>query len=446
MISFLLSGFIAIILAFAYALMGDEHLGESNSLDDWVLRLFQKYPLWHLRNQRLRWRPVLQKVVLELSDQQILLGIAMLFAGLLQRCTITEYHFSMVLNLAWMSCSVHITTLMVQKDYLKDKPKLRKWKVFLMALMFATMVSYQVLVAHDAWNESGPYPAQCLFNDLPGNVSGTSIPWLTFNLFSLLVGYSIGLLSLFGSLSSAVDTWVVQKPVSRLEKWISKLRLWRQKAARRSSKILYVPRACTSIIAEKFLLLLKSVYLLLITLTDSTWASLVYSAGFFVYGTLAIWRTRASPPADMEGNENELTFGQIIPLCMLASIIVVFKQAFEGKPSRTTYSNGGKPLTRRSEQRAMFDAHENAHEHTPLIDKLQRRGSDPPNVHEAIEMSGALVDIDDEARSMTAIPRHIDLEAAGGTMSTNVEASDSEEEPKRRTTFPLRSLSRADFN
>lgn len=304
---------------------------QSNGLDRWILRKLRAYSPWHLGDLRPLWRPVLRKVVLELSDQQLLLGIAMLFAGLYQRCTITEYHFSMVQNLAWMSSSVHITTLVVHREYLRGTPNLRNWRTLLLAVMFAFMVSYAVLTAHNDWDFTGAYPAQCLFSDLAGQVSGIGGFWLFFELFQILWGYCGGVLLLYGSLSSSVNTWVIEKPVSKLEKGAQKLRQGRQKATCKPRTISCISRVGASILAEKSLLFIKHWYSSCITLGDLQWANLFFGVVFFSYGVWGTFRTRIVPSTSMNGNENALTFGQIVPLCMLLSIIVVSKEAFEGE-------------------------------------------------------------------------------------------------------------------
>ena len=104
-------------------------------------------------------------------------------------------------------------------------------------------------------------------------------------------------------------------------------------------------------------------------------------------------------------------------------------------------------LTKDIEQRTAIKAKNTSEEETPLIDQSSRKSSHTVDIHEAIEMSGdfAVDGMADEARSMTVIPRHIDLEAADGR-TTSVETSDSEEEPRRRTTFPLMSLSRGSYS
>ena len=319
-------------LALVHILMDDGPLLQSNGLDNWILRKLRSKSPWHVgAARRAFWRPILQKVILNLSDQQLLFGIAILLAGLAQHCTISEYHFTMVLNLAWFSSSVHITTLAVLQKYLRDTPKLRNWRVCLMVVMFALMVVYTVLTAHNAWDDSAPYPAECLFSDVVGNVSGTAAFWLSFDLSQIIRGYCSGVFSLYGSVSSSIDSWVIEKPISMMEKGIKSLRQWKRKTMSRSYSVFHIPRAWTLTVAERSLLLLKYLYSGSMTLGDSQWANLLFSLAFFAYGLCGMIRTRNISSSDMTGNENQLTFGQIVPLLMLASTMVVFKEALEGK-------------------------------------------------------------------------------------------------------------------
>lgn len=62
------------------------------------------------------WVPVIEKVLLSLSDQQLTTGIAILFSGLIQHCSISVYHFGIVSDLAWSSSYVHLTSLSVLQD------------------------------------------------------------------------------------------------------------------------------------------------------------------------------------------------------------------------------------------------------------------------------------------------------------------------------------------
>lgn len=273
-------------LALLHILMDDGPLIQSNRLDSWILRTLRSKSPWHFGERRLFWRPVFQKMVLEFSDQQLLLGIAILLAGLWQSCTISVYNFTMVWNLAWVSSTVHINTLDVLREYLLGAPQLRNWRVGLMAVTFVLMVVYTVLPAHNFCYSSAPYPAECLFTDMIGNVSGIAAFRMSINLLQLLWGYRKGMFLLYGSVSSTVETWLVEKPLSVMERGAANLRQRKARAPkRRASKaftLFHKPRAWALTVVEKILLVAKHAYCGLATLAYSRWANLAFSLGFFI--------------------------------------------------------------------------------------------------------------------------------------------------------------------
>ena len=101
---------------------------------------------------------MLQKVVLEHSDQQQILGIAMLIGGLAQHCTTSKYHLTIVRNFSQFSSTVHITTWAVLRDQFRQKLIHQKRRVGFRVVLFAVMGFYAVMTAHIAWNDIGKYP------------------------------------------------------------------------------------------------------------------------------------------------------------------------------------------------------------------------------------------------------------------------------------------------
>lgn len=91
------------------------------------------------------WVPVIKKLALNLSDQQLLTGLAVLIANFWTHCSISVYHFALVNDLAWFSATVHLTTLNILQDYFIDKPVLRNWRVALMLAMALLLVASTVI-------------------------------------------------------------------------------------------------------------------------------------------------------------------------------------------------------------------------------------------------------------------------------------------------------------
>ena len=114
------------------------------------------------------WVPIIQKLVLSLSDQQLLTGLAVLIAALSTHYSTSRYYIALMNDLAWFSAIVHLTTLTVLQDHLLEKPVLRNWRVGLMTIMALLLVASTVIEGQKVWYYSWPYDAQCVFDDLNG--------------------------------------------------------------------------------------------------------------------------------------------------------------------------------------------------------------------------------------------------------------------------------------
>ncbi len=95
--------------------------------------------------QKKFWGTVIERVILNLSDQQLLTGIAILVLGLIKHCTVSVYHFTVISDLAWFSSYVHMTSLILLQDYLRDRPQLPNWRVSLMLVMLNLLMAYTII-------------------------------------------------------------------------------------------------------------------------------------------------------------------------------------------------------------------------------------------------------------------------------------------------------------
>ncbi|KAL9013068.1 MAG: hypothetical protein Q9173_002205 [Seirophora scorigena] len=158
---------------------------------------------------------VMEGLVLALSDQQLIVGLAIFVAGFAQHCSISVYHFSIVFDLAWFSSNTHITTLPVLRARLVDEPSLLKWRVSLMILLALFLCIGITLEGHRDWYESYNAPAQCLFNDLPGIFSGKPARWSVASVFLIVPSYSVDISSLY--YNDASHSFFFEKPIRRLK-------------------------------------------------------------------------------------------------------------------------------------------------------------------------------------------------------------------------------------
>ena len=94
----------------------------------------------------------LRQVVLFLSDQQIVTGIAIMGAGFqgLRLGGIDSYHYQTVIYLAWMSSSVHLSALSVLAPMLKQRPALKVWRlVGVLVLLVLLIVGLVPTISND---------------------------------------------------------------------------------------------------------------------------------------------------------------------------------------------------------------------------------------------------------------------------------------------------------
>jgi hypothetical protein len=117
------------------------------------------------------WLKILEKILLGLSDTQLLTGMAILIAGFV-KCSISIYHSSIVSDLAWFASGTHLSSLQILKGYLIRYPATRILRVFLLLAMGGLLFSLVVYQGNRYWYDWPPQPAQCLFVDTVGNVGG----------------------------------------------------------------------------------------------------------------------------------------------------------------------------------------------------------------------------------------------------------------------------------
>lgn len=301
-----------------------------NAIDTWVAHKIEKTGLVRINEKQMAfWRPVMERVVLSLSDQQLIAGLSILTAGFLKHCSISVYHFSIVGDLAWFSCNVHMTTLNLLNSHLRAHPTLRNSRVFLMTVMLIMMLAALVLQGHRDWYDSYNCDAQCVFDNLLGNISGSPAYWMKINICMLIYGYGGSFLCLYEGLSNAFILYFWTIPVTRMRNGI--ITLGRLKAYLGTSPAIVAFPAWLAVgTAEILLAIILSVYIAIAALLGSTVVSLYVDVFYFAYGVWGFTQDRATASLDMVGNENEMGFGQIVAPLLLASTIMTFQEVYIG--------------------------------------------------------------------------------------------------------------------
>ena len=144
-----------------------------------------------------KWVAILETVLLNLSDQQLIVGIAMVVAGAALHCTISVYHFTIMTDLLWFTANVHLLSIISIRQYMRQNPVARNWRILMMLCLALSLAIFQFLVAHDEWNTSWPYNFQCLLNDLSGHIKGEGLMWMLINDFLIILLYGVALIQTF---------------------------------------------------------------------------------------------------------------------------------------------------------------------------------------------------------------------------------------------------------
>jgi len=194
-----------------------------NPLDEFFRNIFCEPLQKRLRYQRTRrWANVCYDMVVCLSDQQLVTGIAMMIAGLkkLHDESITVYHLSIVTDLVWFSSNTHLTALLVTsyfsvESFKEDAPARiiptstqlileprkkfvarlpRVARVVLMVFLACLLVYATLITGYVYWPETFNCPVSCTIG-LPRG--GEPQRWMIANIVLIFYAYPKSIFSLW---------------------------------------------------------------------------------------------------------------------------------------------------------------------------------------------------------------------------------------------------------
>lgn len=298
--------------------------GEGNQIDSFFSSAFDRLKLFPVTEKRQKvWLPVAQQISLSLSNQQLLTGLASLFAGLLRIRSLSFYHFEMLTRLASISSVVHLIMLSMTRKYYwqKERRVSRIWQISLMVIKFAEIAACVIIRALTESSRSWEFPLPCLAaQNLIGFPSGKKAFWMASELFLICYQYTFGILGLFQDppkVSRWMSTAGAEVLLANMEIRIAKLK---------------VQRSCCSSLLARGLGATHAVLLLAVMFTSSE------CIGTIVYGVWIGWvlkkifNLRTSvPPLDVIAAEGQMGFGQIVSFMLLFSTGRVLHEAYYGK-------------------------------------------------------------------------------------------------------------------
>ncbi|KAK5745275.1 hypothetical protein LTR17_001436 [Elasticomyces elasticus] len=171
------------------------------------------------------WLRSLTKVLLGLSDQQLIACLAVLIVAIIKLAdgSITVYHFTICSDLAWCSIGVHDMTLGVLNSYFRRRvktpervntlgqlpdetgsgkskrrrlPLMTTVRMILMTVCAILLLFCLVVEGYRSWYDVFACPANCARKDLLGKYGGIPGFWSTFSIILLLIHHPMALMYL----------------------------------------------------------------------------------------------------------------------------------------------------------------------------------------------------------------------------------------------------------
>lgn len=327
-LAFLLSAYITFAIVLAAYLLGSIDASLLRPVDFCVHRLPSR------RRTNPSWHKALHQCVLLFSDQQIVTGIAICIAGFIGlHGRISVYHFQIVIMLAWMSSSVHLSALTMLGGYFRKKPALLGWRIVGMLVLLVLLLVALVPTASNLWaiwwgpdqkshdvTTSWAIPAKCFFFKTWGEGVNPDAP---LSYLILIISYIWKIGALFKSSRNVFHRRIRGPGEYFLERILHTEALKASKRrAKRSLSWKYYAAMTVYIIS-------MAIFEFAASFAASLWLSYLG----LVYGTIQIVIPRHQN-AWWNKKEDEWSFGQIVPLVLLIQPLGAILENYGGRKQK----------------------------------------------------------------------------------------------------------------
>lgn len=280
-----------------------------------------------------RRRKALGAFLLTLSDQQLVVGPAVIIGALAQRCRLGCYEFQMVRNLAMLASVAHLSTLIALRDYLIANTVVRDIRVVGMLVNLCLLV-FTFIIAEASGLVDSSARIQCVMNDLSIFVSYPASFSIALIWTFLLIGqYFSGIIDPYTfEYNETLLRWLCCDPKKKPSLTKSEFEEWYERKIKES---VYHPESD----ARREYYWLRTVdsdcrfprwYTFVAVLYDYILSFLVNPETLLLscsYGVAQIIGTKIAPP-DITNNTNAIDFGQVVPLCLLVIPVLAGLQAY----------------------------------------------------------------------------------------------------------------------
>ena len=301
----------------------------------------------------------LERFVLALSDQQLVTGIAILIAGYIKPCSMDLYHFQILAALAWFSSTTHLSTLALVRDYLINHSLIRTWRVAGMVIMLIMLLAAQVFLEPGDLASPSIY---CTMETFKSDQNLKNIVNPIGIILFLLLSYGNNIIrlysndsniSLFGWLFRVVEDslgMTISTGPQSMNQHTTKLSLASEKGTgkehRERERDASLKLTLHSLnqgrtkrgksIGNGFVAAVHTRYEILVYLLQEIDESFIGKILWIIFGNaygiigiiLARWQSYVN--IELIGNENEMGFGQIVPLLLMLLPVLAAGEAYYG--------------------------------------------------------------------------------------------------------------------
>ena len=280
------------------------------------------------------------EIVMILSDQQLITGIAILAAAVkeLHEGKISVYHFTIVTDLSWFSSNTHLLSLLVVRSFSQSfKPGANKngkapisttsfryavpafLRIVLMIVMAVLLLYCSWVSGYGQWYDSFGCPAHCIVS---AKKTGRAKNWMIVNFVLILWAYPQQMFLLMPKFRHYWMTSLRNRIVPDKAIYVSAEKWWNSR-----------------VIHRHMLEVLRRTFLCVWYLLSSETEAILELTAWFALGIYWTITDRISGHNVMESaekeQENTLGFGQMVPLFLLA---LPFMQAIESYYGKTISS------------------------------------------------------------------------------------------------------------
>lgn len=285
------------------------------------------------RERNERWVKILEKLILNLSDQQVATSLAMLLTTFIRHCEISNYHLNVVCDIAWFSTITHsLSMVILRKHWRQESRRLVRYIRIglvlgvLVLLGFALTLSPQYIPSPG----NGGCPAYCEFIRPDANSIFNEVEFFVQPNISNFASVVQTILLVWGYSTTGemmwtpwyfihrFFTWTLPGYVFRCVRWITLAGITRIYGAnhdvmtwkifdwiRRSWKVIWFPSTRTAVIVQIF-----------------SWC--------FALCLLVLDRWVSEASVTDPSAENEWTFGQLLATITLFLPLLPFLEAWSG--------------------------------------------------------------------------------------------------------------------